>query len=90
MNLWTAIVVIVLIGAIANVLRARYSAMNGITEDEYGNQTLNQRSDPAREREVEELRERIAVLERITTDANTPQARETRAISDEIDKLRDI
>ena len=36
------------------------------------------------EREVTELRERVKVLERIATDG-----RETRLLSDEIDKLRD-
>ncbi len=41
------------------------------------------------EREIGELRERIRVLERIATDANTSEAREIQSISDEIDKLRD-
>ncbi len=39
--------------------------------------------------EVTELRKRIAVLERIATDANTTDARNTRAIADEIESLRD-
>ena len=39
--------------------------------------------------EVTELRQRIAVLERIATDANTTDARNTRAIADEIESLRD-
>ena len=39
--------------------------------------------------EVTELRKRIAVLERIATDANTSDARNTRAIADEIESLRD-
>lgn len=39
--------------------------------------------------EVTELRKRIAVLERIATDANTSEARNSRAIADEIDSLRD-
>ncbi len=41
------------------------------------------------EREIAELRERIKVLERIATDANTPEARKVQQISDEIDRLRD-
>lgn len=40
-------------------------------------------------RELEELRERIKVLERIATDGNTPDARETRRIAEEIEALRD-
>lgn len=39
--------------------------------------------------ELEELRERIKVLERIATDANTTSAIETRRVSDEIEALRD-
>ncbi|MGB3739539.1 MAG: hypothetical protein WA948_09315 [Pontixanthobacter sp.] len=41
------------------------------------------------EREIAELRERIRVLERIATDANTSEARDIQSISDEIDRLRD-
>jgi len=37
-----------------------------------------------RKREVEELRERVKVLERIA-----PDGRDTKRLSDEIDKLRD-
>lgn len=40
-------------------------------------------------REVEDLRERIKVLERITTDANTTSALESRRVADEIEALRD-
>ena len=41
------------------------------------------------EREIQELRERIRVLERIATDANTPEARKIQDISDQIERLRD-
>jgi hypothetical protein len=41
------------------------------------------------EREVEALRERIHVLERIATDANSTKQRQTRALADEIESLRD-
>lgn len=40
-------------------------------------------------REVEDLRERIKVLERITTESNTTAALETRRVADEIEALRD-
>lgn len=40
-------------------------------------------------REVEDLRERIKVLERIATDGNSLDANETRRISREIEALRD-
>jgi hypothetical protein len=41
------------------------------------------------ERDVVDLRDRIKVLERIVTDANTSEARSSRRISDEIEALRD-
>ena len=44
--------------------------------------------DAEAQREIEELRERIKVLERIATDGNTPNARETRRIAAEIEALR--
>jgi len=41
------------------------------------------------ERERDELRERIQVLERIITDENTPDARERKRVADQIEALRD-
>ena len=40
-------------------------------------------------RELQDLRERIKVLERIATDGNSLDARETRRIAQEIEALRD-
>ena len=40
-------------------------------------------------REIEDLRERIKVLERIATDGNSLDAQETKRISAEIEALRD-
>ena len=90
-----AIVLIVLIGAAASVLRSRNNARTGITEDMMGNQTITHRPDPTpqadeeAQREIAELKERIAVLERIAYDKNTSTARERERISAEIDALRD-
>ena len=95
MSFWSAVVLIVLIGAVASVLRSRHNAANGITEDMMGNQTITQRPDPApqadeeAQREIAELKERIAVLERIAYDKNSSTARERERISAEIDALRD-
>lgn len=85
-----AVVLIVLISAIAGVMRSRSRA---------GRHTINQDGGPAepyasdREQELEsellELRERIKVLERIATDANSAEGRNAKAIADEIEKLRD-
>lgn len=41
------------------------------------------------ERERDELRQRVQVLERIVTDANTPESRKIKEISEEIENLRD-
>jgi hypothetical protein len=41
------------------------------------------------QREVAELKDRIAVLERIATDANSASHKHSRAIADEIESLRD-
>lgn len=40
-------------------------------------------------KELEDLRERVKVLERIATDTNTQDARTTRQLAEEIEALRD-
>ncbi|MEM1195682.1 MAG: hypothetical protein AAGH57_06225 [Pseudomonadota bacterium] len=100
MGFWTAVVVIVAIGAIASVLKARYNAKAGITEDYLGNQTLNRPSDTssdegakarekAAQQEIAQLKERIAVLERIATDNNSVSSQESARIASEIESLRE-
>ncbi len=87
-----AVVIIVLIVATAKVMAARFRAQAGIVEDERGNQRqVDRDTQEGREaqREIESLRERIKVLERIATDSNSLDANETRRISAEIDALRD-
>ena len=90
MSFWTAVVIIVLIGAVASVFKARYNAMHGITEDSEGNQTFHSRPevDEAAHAEIAELRERIKVLERIATDENSSEARKAQRIAREIESLR--
>jgi hypothetical protein len=86
MSFWTAVVVIVAILAFAAMKIARYNA-----EAKRGHAPpIAHDPDPAAERrELEDLRERIKVLERIATDGNTLDARETQRISREIEALRD-
>ncbi len=87
MNMWTAIMVIsiVAITSLARVLKAKYTAEHGIFEDNAGNQRqLLRDNDGEVQREVEVLRKRIAVLERIATDD-----RKTQSIAAEIESLRD-
>lgn len=90
MSFWTAIVLIVAISTISGVLIERYKAMGRANSGE------SKEPEPAvdalraqERRELEDLRERIKVLERIATDHNSPAARETRRVADEIEALRD-
>jgi cell division protein FtsB len=94
MSGWTtvAIVAILVWGVIQFV-----KAANGITRDQHGNETLAPREDgraaaelEAARRELADLRERIKVLERIATDANSGDAREQARIAAEIEALRTI
>ena len=77
-----AVVIIVMLVCAAKVLNARYRAQAGILEDKQGNQTFIGRDNPEKDREIEELRERVKVLERIATDPS-------RRTAEEIEKLRD-
>ena len=77
MNFWTAVVVIAIVIGIVEIYKAR----QGVVKDWKGNETLAPRDDAETRREVEELRERIKVLERIATDP-------ARRTADEIERLR--
>lgn len=81
MNPFEMVVMIVAIVMIASVLRARY----GVTRDRRGNEIFH-RPDPESARmkdEIAQLKERIAVLERLATDENG-----ARMLDREIEKLR--
>ncbi|KWV90851.1 hypothetical protein [Erythrobacter sp. YT30] len=90
---WEVVVVVaIIIWGGVQVAKARA----GIITDEDGNETLA-RPDPSSNldaiedarREIEALRERVKVLERIATDNNTLSAREQARIASEIEALRD-
>lgn len=87
MSFWTAAVVIVAIIAFASMRIAYYNRRNGVGP--HGPLPASDGEKTALRREVEELRERVKVLERITTDTNTTAALESRRVSDEIEALRD-
>ena len=89
MGFWTAIVVIVVIGCITSVFQARYRAHSGNLGNDGGNGKYVDRGDIDAQQEIAELRERIKVLERIATDANSTEGREAKAISEEIERLRE-
>ena len=84
MSFWTAIVVIVAIWGFVALKRSQQNSQLGYGTDEDGNPVGNPRRDAELQREVEELRERVKVLERIATDD-----REAKRLSAEIDQLRD-
>jgi len=79
-----AIVLIALLVIGGGVLRSRYNAMSGHATDAQGNPVGPASREAELEDEVEQMRERIAVLERIAT-----EDREAKRISREIDELRD-
>lgn len=68
MNPFEMVVVIVVVCAIASVLKARY----GVVEDKHGNDVFVHKGNDAEnarlQDEVETLKDRIAVLERLATD----------------------
>ena len=85
-----AVVIIVMMVVVGKVMSSRYRAQAGIIEDKQGNQQwVGNGNDAETQREVEDLRERIKVLERIATEGNSLDAAETKRISAEIEALRD-
>lgn len=85
MSFWSALVAIVAIIAFAELRKAKYHAQAGITRDNSGNQQIARpQADGELQREVEALRKRLEVLERIAT-----EDRHTRQIAAEIENLRD-
>lgn len=85
MSFWTAVVIMTAIWGLVEIYKSR----RGITKDWAGNESLAPKEDRETRREIELLRERVKVLERITTDAHTSEALESRRVSEEIDALRD-
>ena len=83
-----AIVAIVMSGLV-KIARMRRDERRGIYREDDDRAVITQRDDPAARREIEDLRERIKVLERIATDGNSVDARETQRISREIEALRE-
>jgi hypothetical protein len=85
MNWAFAVVLIVALVCVAEVLKAKYRAKNGIALDWMGGEKpIAPPTNPELEREVEALRERVKVLERIAT-----EDRETKRLSAEIESLRE-
>ncbi len=85
-GLWAiAVVLIVALVCFTEIQKAKHRAKNGIAVDWMGGEKpIAPPGNPALEREVEELRERVKVLERIAT-----EDRETKRLSAEIESLRE-
>lgn len=91
------IVMIVLIVTIAGIYRSKHGLDRSSSRDarkmrKYGIMPEAALPSPREEelqREVSDLRERIKVLERIATDANSSGQRKTAQLADEIESLRD-
>ncbi len=84
MNPFEMVLGIVLITAVASVLRARYGIVRGHKGERFVGRP--DQSNPEAERlreEVKQLKERVAVLERLATDG-------TNALDREFEKLRQI
>ena len=84
MSFWNAVVLIVALAVFADVIKSRHRAKAGILWDQDGNEHMPLAGpDPSTQRELEDLRERVKVLERIVTDE-----RQSRDIAAEIESLR--
>lgn len=84
MSFWTAVVIIVAITAFANIRMAKYRAQGGDSQSAEPARLVPSQREGELLREVEDLRERVKVLERIATDG-----RSTAALADEIESLRE-
>jgi hypothetical protein len=88
MSLWTMIFLLAAGGILYAAWKHQQDLKAGIVRDQDGNPVRGAGRDQAREeelqREIENLRERVKVLERIATDDG-----EARRLAEEIDRLRD-
>ena len=82
MSLWTMIFMVVLAGIAFAAWTRSQDARQGIVRDHRGNPITSSRREKELQQEVEQLRERVKVLERIATDP-------ARRTAEEIEKLRD-
>lgn len=84
MNFYTMIFILAALGILYAFWHRHTDLKQGITRDENGNIVRLDDGEKAElQREVEELRERVKVLERIAT-----SDRDAKALSHEIDQLR--
>lgn len=84
MTFWTMVFLVVLCAIAYNVWTRKHDSSHGIVRDRRGDPLPpgNAQREAELEREVQQLRERVKVLERIATDPS-------RRTAEEIEKLRD-
>ena len=84
MSLWTMIFLLALCGFVYAIWDKKHDSDRGITRDSRGDPLppVNNEREAELQSEVEQLRERVKVLERIATDPS-------RRTAEEIEKLRD-
>ncbi len=82
MSTWALIFLIVLVAVAYAAWKRSQDAKQGIVRDNQGNPIAHTQREAELQHEVEELRERVKVLERIATDPG-------RRTAEEIEKLRD-
>jgi hypothetical protein len=80
----TVVVVLAAIFAFVTLIRSRHNARLGYATDENGRPIGSPQREAEMRQEIEELRERVQVLERIATDGT-----EAKRLSAEIERLRD-
>lgn len=86
MNPFEMVVAIVAIGAIASVIRAKYGIVCSHKGEQFvGNAQANAEAERLRE-EVKQIKERVAVLERLATDSSTALDREFEKLK-QLDKM---
>lgn len=86
MSGWAIVALVaILVWGVVQTSRAR----RGMGSRRDGDETRIDKADEQARREIEDLRERIKVLERIATDGNSLDANQTRQIAAEIEALRD-
>jgi len=82
-NFWTAVVVVIAIWGLVSVIRSRHNPARGYAIEEDGKPVAGLQRERELKAEIEHLRERLEVLERIATDD-----RESKRLSAEIESLR--
>lgn len=91
MSFWTAAVIVVAIWGLVTVWTRRHDRELGVTRDEDGNPVFPPQSARVNEEhstEIAALKDRIATLERIATDNNSTDARQSARIASQIEALR--